>query len=89
MSGPERLALVADPSQVEQLTEEESKCLAYLKDAFSVKVNNKDGNLKITLDLPDPKLSAYLKRRHSFDTDSRSPVFHFQTQGTLSGIFPW
>lgn len=50
VSGPERLALVADPSQVEQLTEEESKCLAYLKDAFSVKVNNKDGNLKITLD---------------------------------------
>ena len=63
MSGPERLALVADPSQVEQLTEEESKCLAYLKDAFSVKVNNKDGNLKITLDLPDPKLSAYLTNR--------------------------
>ena len=25
-----------------------------------------------------------LKRRHSFDTDSRSPVFHFQTQGTFS-----
>ena len=50
VSGPERLALVADPSQVEQLTEEESKCLAYLKDAFSVKVNNKDGNLKITLE---------------------------------------
>ena len=63
VSGPERLALVADPSQVEQLTEEESKCLAYLKDAFSVKVNNKDGNLKITLDLPDPKLSAYLTNR--------------------------
>ena len=53
VSGPERLALVTDPSQVEQLTEEESKCLAYLKDAFSVKVNNKDGNLKITLDLPE------------------------------------
>lgn len=34
VSGPERLALVTDPSQVEQLTEEESKCLAYLKDAF-------------------------------------------------------
>ena len=50
VSGPERLALVTDPSQVEQLTEEESKCLAYLKDAFSVKVNNKDGNLKITLE---------------------------------------
>ena len=63
VSGPERLALVTDPSQVEQLTEEESKCLAYLKDAFSVKVNNKDGNLKITLDLPDPKLSAYLTNR--------------------------
>ena len=31
--------------------------------AFSVKVNNKDGNLKITLDLPDPKLSAYLTNR--------------------------
>ena len=45
VSGPERLALVTDPSQVEQLTEEESKCLAYLKDAFSVYVNNKDGNL--------------------------------------------
>ena len=63
VSGPERLALVTDPSQVEQLTEEESKCLAYLKDAFSVKVNNKDGNLKITLDLPDQKLSAYLTNR--------------------------
>ena len=49
VSGPERLALVTDPSQVEQLTEEESKCLAYLKDAFSVKVNN--------------KLSAYLTNR--------------------------
>ena len=30
-----------------------------------------------------------LERRHSFDTDPRCPVFHFQTQGTLSGIFPW
>ena len=55
VSGPERLALVADPSQVEQLTEEESKCLAYLKDAFSVKVNNKDGNLKITLDFAEER----------------------------------
>ncbi|MFR3332161.1 MAG: Wzz/FepE/Etk N-terminal domain-containing protein, partial [Odoribacter splanchnicus] len=63
VSGPERLDLVTDPSRVEQLTEEESKCLAYLKDAFSVKVNNKDGNLKISVDLPDPKLAAYLTNR--------------------------
>ena len=54
---------ILDSGMLEQLTEEESKCLAYLKDAFSVKVNNKDGNLKITLDLPDPKLSAYLTNR--------------------------
>lgn len=56
----ENYASPANSSRVEQLTEEETACLAYLKDAFSVNVNNKEGNIKIMLDLPDPQLAAHL-----------------------------
>lgn len=85
VSGPERLALVTDPSQVEQLTEEESKCLAYLKDAFSVKVNNKDGNLKITLDLPDPETFGLSTNRASgYAADIHCAVSYRQSSGLLS-----
>lgn len=51
---------IAAPNEVEQLTLEEGKCLAYLKKAVTINVNNKDGNLKISVDMPDSKMAAQL-----------------------------
>lgn len=48
---------------VEQLTDEENRCLAYLKNALTIKVNNKDGNLKIEVDMPDPQMAAQLTQQ--------------------------
>lgn len=45
---------------VEQLTPEENRCISYLKKAITIKVNHKDGNLKIAVDMPDPRMAAQL-----------------------------
>lgn len=48
---------------VEKLTPEENQCLGYLKKAISIKVNNKDGNLKIVVDMPDARMCALLANK--------------------------
>lgn len=45
---------------VEQLTSGERQCLAYLKKALTINVNNKEGNLKIAVDMPDARMAAQL-----------------------------
>ena len=47
-------------TEVERLTPEENQCLGYLKRVITVKVNHKDGNLKLTVDMPDPHMAARL-----------------------------
>ena len=47
-------------TEVERLTPEENRCLGYLKRVITVKVNHKDGNLKLTVDMPDPHMAARL-----------------------------
>ena len=53
----------ATDSGVERLTPEEGKCLGYLKKAISIKVNHKNGNLKMLVDMPDPQMAASLAHR--------------------------
>ena len=43
---------------VEITTLEERECMAYLKKAVEVTVNTKDGNIKISVDMPEAKLAA-------------------------------
>lgn len=47
-------------TEVERLTQEEGRCLGYLKKAITIKVNHKDGNLKLAVDMPDPHMAAHL-----------------------------
>lgn len=58
-----RAASLGSNFGVEQLTEEESRCLAYLKKAISITINNKDRNLKISVDMPDARLAAQLTQK--------------------------
>ncbi len=50
-------------SGVERLTPEENECLGYLKNAITAEVNNKDGNLKISVDMPDAVMAAQLANK--------------------------
>lgn len=50
-------------STVEQLTPNEERCLAYLKKALKIEVSSKNGYLKFTLDMPDPRLAALMAQR--------------------------
>lgn len=60
----QRQVIYSNPtSEVEQLTPEESRCLAYLKKAITIKVNNKDNNLKISVDMPDGYMAAQLAHK--------------------------
>ena len=47
-------------SSVERLSPEEKECLDYLKKNLSITVNSKENNLKIAVDMPDPRLAAML-----------------------------
>ncbi len=48
---------------VEQLTAQEVQCLRYLKNAISIKVDPKDGNLKIEVDMPEARMAAQLAHK--------------------------
>ncbi|MEG0796788.1 MAG: Wzz/FepE/Etk N-terminal domain-containing protein [Odoribacter sp.] len=43
---------------VQQLSKEEEKCLGYLKKALNIELNNKDGYLKLSVDMDDPQMAA-------------------------------
>lgn len=45
------------------LTANEEKCLAYLKNQIEININHKDGNLKLTVDMPDPEIAAGLAQQ--------------------------
>lgn len=60
---PEIHSVVKNESKVERLSQTEVECLNYLKKALSIHVNNKDGNLKIAVDMPESKLAALLADR--------------------------
>ena len=63
-------------SEVEQLTEEEGQCLAYLKGAITV-VNGKHNDLKITVEAPDAQVAAQLTYR--IQTLLQSYLTNFKT----------
>lgn len=50
-------------SGVEQLTPQENRCLEYLKDAITVKYNEKKNNLKISVDMPEGHMTAQLAQK--------------------------
>lgn len=45
---------------VERLTPEEAECISYLKKAITPTVNSKEGNLKISVDMPEARMAAQI-----------------------------
>lgn len=50
-------------SSVEKLNPNEEKCLDYLKNAITAKIENKEGYFKLEVNMPDPQLAAELAHR--------------------------
>lgn len=45
------------------LTANEEKCLSYLKNQIEININHKDGNLKLTVNMPEPEIAAGLAQQ--------------------------
>lgn len=54
---------IEEVNPVVKLSALEGKCLAYLKNQIEIKVNNKDGYLKLKVDMPDPEIAAGLAQQ--------------------------
>lgn len=51
---------VVNVTDVEQLTRNEEKCLGLLKKAITAKIENKEGYLRISVDMPNPYVAAQM-----------------------------
>lgn len=47
-------------ASVERLTKNEERCLHYLKNNIKAELRSKEGYLKLTVEMPDPEIAAYL-----------------------------